>query len=505
MKRKKVLSVALTAAILSASAAGCGGNAGSSAVGTDQTSAAGSSQQGQSDEKIQLTLCSPDNTFGLSTDSELQQAVIDMLEEKADVEINAIIPPISSYNEKLETMISGGDVPDVFYVSQAMTRLPNYIARGRVLPLNDYISNSEALSIIDQDMFDVLAVDGQIYHVPYVMPKMKVLFLRKDIMDEYGINLSNTPTTEEFKTEMMKLNGTGIIPLSLPKFIDNLQFFMNSFGAYAGIYQNGNGEYVDGFQEPQMIDALEYLRDLYESGVIDQEFITTENATMREYVYTGKAASDLEYTTNYSTYQKESANAGNESEIFPIYCLYGPEGEGSCLNESVQIAYCISADCENPDKAFQLIETLIADPEMYPAFFNIGVERAHYIVNDQGYLEPTEKAANSGYAPKYSYLYDSFIPEFNMSFKLDPEIENSLPEQKEIIDKANAVKGPKYMLPSGKSTMYDECAASITSTWQEIVSQVILGSVTVEEGMENYRNFWNSIDGDAMLEELNAG
>ena len=59
------------------------------------------------------------------------------------------------------------------------------------------------------------------------------------------------------------------------------------------------------------------------------------------------------------------------------------------------------------------------------------------------------------------------------------------------------------MIPSGKSDLYDECAASITSTWQEIVSQIVLGSVTVEEGMENYKNFWRSIDGDTLLKELN--
>ena len=68
---------------------------------------------------------------------------------------------------------------------------------------------------------------------------------------------------------MSKLNGTGIIPFSFPKWIDNFQFFMNSFGAYAGIYKNADGVYVDGMQEEQMVDALAYLRELYTSGVMD--------------------------------------------------------------------------------------------------------------------------------------------------------------------------------------------------------------------------------------------
>ena len=39
-----------------------------------------------------LSICSADNTFGLSTDPALQQAVVDMLEEACNVELEAIIP-----------------------------------------------------------------------------------------------------------------------------------------------------------------------------------------------------------------------------------------------------------------------------------------------------------------------------------------------------------------------------------------------------------------------------
>ena len=76
----------------------------------------------------------------------MQQAVIDMLDEKANVDLEAIIPPISSYNDKLETMMAGGDVPDIFSISQAMTRLPNYVAREQVI--NAVISKASPDKII---------------------------------------------------------------------------------------------------------------------------------------------------------------------------------------------------------------------------------------------------------------------------------------------------------------------------------------------------------------------
>lgn len=450
-----------------------------------------------------MTICSADNTFGLSTDPDLQQAVVSMLEEACNVELEAVIPPIGSYNDKLETMMTGGDVPDIFSISQAMTRLPNYVAREQPMVLNDLLKTSEALSAIDESYFNALAIGGNIYAIPYYYPRVKCLFLRKDIMEQYDIQLSETPTTEEFLTEMGKLKGTGVIPFSFPKWIDNFQYFLNSFGAYAGIYQNADGVFVDGMQEEAMVAGLTYLRELYTSGVMDQEFITTENNTMREYVYTGKAACDIDYVANYSNYISQSAAAGMSTDVQPIYMLVGPDGMGGGLNESIQTAWCISSECKDPAAALRVIEALVTDPAVHAAFYNTGVEGVHYTIED-GIAVPTEKAANSGYAIKYNYITDSFIPDFSMlPYQPGAEMKAALELQRQIIDKGMELRGPKQMIPAGKSELYDENSASITSYWKEVISQIVLGSVTIEEGLNNYRNFWDSVDGDTILAELN--
>ena len=135
------------------------------------------------DDVPTLSICSADNTFGLSTDPDLQQAVVSMLEEKCGVKLEAIIPPIGSYNEKLETMMAGGDAPDVFSISQAMTRLPNYVAREQTMELNDLIAASPALSAIDESYYNALAIGGKIYAIPYYYPRVKCIFMRKDVME----------------------------------------------------------------------------------------------------------------------------------------------------------------------------------------------------------------------------------------------------------------------------------------------------------------------------------
>ena len=71
------------------------------------------------DDVPTLSICSADNTFGLSTDPDLQQAVVSMLEEKCGVKLEAIIPPIGSYNEKLETMMAGDGLTGGSFTQQA--------------------------------------------------------------------------------------------------------------------------------------------------------------------------------------------------------------------------------------------------------------------------------------------------------------------------------------------------------------------------------------------------
>jgi len=514
--KKRNIALALAGVMVMGTVAGCGQSGSTASTTAAATTAAPAASEAPAEtkeeakteapaeERVKLTICSADNTFGLSTDPELQQAVIDAVEEATNVELEAVIPPIGTYNEKLETMMAGGDVPDIFSISQAMTRLPNYVAREQVLCLDDLIAGSEKLSAIDDSYYNALAIDDKVYDVPYYYPRVKCLFLRKDIMEEYDIQLSETPTTEEFTTEMSKLKGTGIIPFSFPKWIDNFQYFLNSFGAYAGIYKNADGVYVDGMQEPQMVDGLNYLRELYTSGVMDQEFITTENNTMREYVYTAKAASDIDYVANYSNYVSQSAAANKATDVQPIYMLVGPDGKGGGLNESIQTAWCISADCEHPEAAMRVIEALVTDPAVHAAFYNTGVEGAHYTF-ENGVAVPTEKATNSGYSIKYNYITDSFISDFSsLPFQPDDETKKSLETQRTMIEKAMELRGDKQMIPSGISTLYDETSASITNTWKEVISQIVLGSTSVEEGLKSYKNFWDSVDGDTMLKELNG-
>ncbi|MDY3849364.1 MAG: extracellular solute-binding protein [Bullifex sp.] len=468
--------------------------------------AQGSSEK--NDGPVTIKLSAADNTYGLSTDPELQGAITNLILEKTGVNVEPIIPPLASYNDKLATLINSGDAPDLFVVAQCMAKIPQYVARGQLLDLTDYIKNSEALKAIDPSLLAIPYTDGNNYFVPYNNPKSKGIMIRKDVMEKYGINLSATPTTEEFKREMSKLLGTGITPFTFPKWVDNFQFFYNSFGAWAGVYKNEAGVYVDGFQEPEVAEALKYIHELYTMGILNAEFITTENSQMREKTYTGQSASDIDYITNYINYVQNTEKAGCPTEMHVIYKLVGPNGDGGALNEATQTAFVISADTKHPDEAFKVLEAIVTDPELYPAFFGIGVEGAHYTLSNSGEITPTAKASNSGYKYTLNYLSDSFlnIQLDKLPFTLNESLLAGIKTTQEHIRAVVPNLGPNHNADVlvGLSEEYDRVSPSIKSTRESIAAKIVMGSVTVEEGMAEYQNFWKSINGPKILAELNG-
>ncbi|GHT63961.1 sugar ABC transporter substrate-binding protein [Spirochaetia bacterium] len=457
--------------------------------------------------KPSITLVTADNTYGLSTDPDLQAAITKMLEEKTGVQISPIVPPVASYTDKLSTLINSGEIPDLFSVSQSMTRIPQMVAREQALDLTDYIAKSPVLSKLDPVLFKDLKINGKIYFIPYNYPKTKAIYLRKDVMDTYGIKLSHTPTTEEFSREMKKLTGTGIVPFCFPKWVDNFQYFYNSFGAWGGVYKK-DGAFIDGFQTQEMRNALAYLTQLYKDGVLNQEFITTENNDMREKVYTAKAASDIDYVSNYINYVQNNQAAGKPSEMFLIYKLLGPGGAGGSLNEATQTAWVISSRTKNPDAAIKVAETIISNMDVYQAFYGIGLEGQHYTLDANRVIVPAAKAANSGYKYTLNFISDFLYP-FNidnLSFGLDKNLSAGINQQVAEISSSQPHTGPNYSadVPVGKSEAYDRVAPSIKSTRESIAAKIIIGSVSLDAGMAEYENFWKSINGAQLLNELNA-
>lgn len=509
VKIRKVIALVLVAVMALTMFAGCGGEsketgAADSSKAADSSVAAdtGAQQTDTPKEKVKLSFfLSQTGWGGEAVDPELMAEVEKVIEEKTNTDLEVIAPPQSSYNDKLNVVLSSGQIPDIYAVRKAMDNIHVMASRGYTMPLDELIKNTpEITSLVDQKYLDYLKVDGKLQGIPMYVPLSKFIWLRKDVLDANGVKLSETPTTDEFYNEMKKLVGKGVIPFTFAKFLDNLPFFFNPFGAYYGIGEK-DGKYVDGFNTPEAKEALAYVAKLYKDKIWDQEFLTNENATIRENLFSGKAASTLDYYNRYIYFSTEASKVKAPTEFVPIYELKGPNGNGGNLYEAIQDALCISAKSKDADRALEVIKYYVFTEEGVKLRC-LGVKDKHYTI-ENNIITPTEKAKNSGYKCDVNqfYLYYPQVKDFG--FKWGDTVEKLIPQQVKYNEETNKHLGPKYSIPSNKSDLYNKNLSAYKKKIDEISSKIIMGSASVEDGYKEYEAFWKSINGDEMLTQLN--
>lgn len=500
MKRMKWMSLVLAVSISAGFLVGCGqGEHSKAPAGTTDTSSANlSTGVGEIEEITFVTNSSSNNVFAGDNEA-LNQAAIDYVEKQTGIRLNVIAIPHNSYQEKINLMLSSGDAIDVFLLQNAREFASMNIRRGYMADITEFINSSDNLSRVEKSYYDALSHEGKIYGIPMLSPANQILYVRKDILDKYDVKVPLN--TDEFYTEFKKLADQGVVPLCLPKWINNIQFFFNSFDAWRGLRLSADGKWVDGFCTPEMKEALEYMRLLYKDGILDQEFITNENAKMREKYISGSAACCLYWGHWYTSAIMEPKTLNPEAESVAITALAGPEGQkGGALNQSIQDAYAVYAKSNKKEAAVKVLDWLTASPEGV-MLSSVGVEGVHYSFNENGEIEMTKASQDVGFPLSTVPLLSSIIPE-GVEVSLPAELQDAYNQNKELMPSIYKNMGPWYKVPAGLSDTYDKIEASYLAKLDEFITDAILNG-DIEKVMEDYEAYWNSIDGDAILAELN--
>ncbi len=452
---------------------------------------------------VKLSFClSQTGWGGEAVDPELMKEVQKVIEQKTNTVLDVIAPPHSSYNDKLNVMLASGQIPDIFAIRKAMDNVQIMAARGYTMPLDTAIKKfPEITGQVGKRYLDYMRVEGKLMAVPMYVPLSKVIWMRKGTLDLYGVKLSETPTPDEFYNEMKKIDSKRFIPFTFPKFLDNLPFFFNPFGAYYGIGINNAGLFYDGFNTPMAKEALAYCAKLYKDKIWDQEFVTNENASMREKLFSGKAISALDYYNRYIYYSVESYRVNKPSAFVPVYELKGPKGYYGNLNEAIQDALAISSKSKNVEKALEVIKYYVYTEEGVK-LRNLGVEGKHYTI-ENGTIQAIDRAKNSGYKSDVNGFFLYFPKISDYGFKWDPITEKLMPEQIKVNAEANKHLGPRYIVPGGKSDLYDKNQPAYVKKIQEISAKIITGHISIDAGYAEHEAFWRNIKGDDMLAELN--
>ncbi|MFS0612225.1 ABC transporter substrate-binding protein [Lederbergia ruris] len=121
-----------------------------------------------------------------------EKMVKDYEAENPNIKIKLQEVPQDQIDQKLQTMIAGGNVPDVWSANWADSGFATYQGLGALLDLTPYIEKDpDAVEGIDEKLLDIYTIDGKKYGVP-ILSMGSYIFYNKELFDEAGLEYPPT-------------------------------------------------------------------------------------------------------------------------------------------------------------------------------------------------------------------------------------------------------------------------------------------------------------------------
>ncbi len=215
--KKRLFASILIAALTAASFASCGGSGNSSSTSSgSESQTSGSSAAAESDSSDEAPYAITMAYLGGSEQPDYQE-VMDAINELTMKELNMTFEGVQlgfgDFTDKLRLMLTGGDKLDVLFTFA--TQASAYVSQNLVINLLDY-NGTNLMEEYGQGIVDAIgeeqAYGGQINGVLYGIPSQKEamgtagIVMRKDIVDELGIDPSGWSTYDDLNETFAKVH-----------------------------------------------------------------------------------------------------------------------------------------------------------------------------------------------------------------------------------------------------------------------------------------------------------
>ena len=333
---------------------------------------------------------------------------IQEIEEKFNVNLEFIHPPVGQEKDNFAIMMADSTLPDMIFGSGIDSYYPGGVEMayedGVLFDYTDYINEENTpnfynlikddeflMKVVKDDEERIIRLGAKIYgsekaDLNYIGP-----MIRKDYLEATGLEVPKTIDgwTEMFKA--MKENGIEY-PLVLDKGYSDLGFiydsntFSSAYGVSAsGFYLKDDGTVAYGPAEDSYKDYLAQLNSWYEAGYINPDFATQSSDDAMSILAAGKGGSIIEHLYTYGdhyyvTTEKDNEAAAMVAAPIPVLNdgdeLAGLRSSGRGLGDYKYI----TADCKNPEACIALLDALYL--EDIDTLMNYGVEGIGYTVED---------------------------------------------------------------------------------------------------------------------------
>ncbi|MBB6481220.1 extracellular solute-binding protein [Spirochaeta isovalerica] len=432
-------------------------------------------------------------------DWEGQKVFIEEFNRLTGMELDIVQPPHQQYMEKLMVSFSGKDSPELCEI------LPEYlsllVSREIALPLDKYIENSIHVSHFDDEFLDNLrSHDGHIYGFPARDGGGCVTYIRKDWLDNLGLEIPRT--WEQFHNVLRAFTYDDPDENGL----DDTRGYTDVNSGAEDWYNRAimldgrveiywkNGAWVDGFTEPAATAALERLKTIYQEGLVDPNIVTNTTFTARNRFINGDVGVFTYWGNHWARNLLERTGkvSGPEVELVAI-----PPLDDGYYIKRVAPLLVITSDTEEPGKVFSSFIDRQYDKGEIQTLFTYGVKGYHwdFVDGEPRFLinqnDPYKVLFTKSFVPPTEIIND-----WDQPMRIDEVI---VPVQETLNSNSRQEK-----IKFGKAN-YDRYYLEIERSLKpDIISRIINGGISIEEGLSEYRRKAAELSLDKILDELNG-
>lgn len=414
-------------------------------------------------------------------------------ERLTGIQMNLDIISNNEYTTVLELAFASDTVPDVFDLNG--DNMAVYAKQGAIADLTDLIKNSDFYDRVDPALWESITLDGKLYGVPLEIPSGAVTYVRKDWLDRLGLEI---PKTYEEFTNMLKAFKEQIPECTVPITAPGLKTSMNLPEFFQGAtpeFTKVDGKWVDGMGQDNMKTALENLSTAYADGLLDSEVVTNTTSNCRDQWYSGSVGVFNYWGGLWGKTLTERLKVNvPDAEVVAI-----PPIEGAVYEFAAPNILCISSRLSEDEiqSIFKYFMEYSHDGGEGQVLFESGVENLHW-KQEGGKLVPLPTLSNPDEILQKAWItpWLAVAPLTVTDKQLD--MDQTVIDSLAVINEYGKQKNVYPVSPT-----LTKIKSELDMLKQEVVAKVVMGDMTVEEGLNKYKTESEMLNVAKVVEEMN--
>jgi raffinose/stachyose/melibiose transport system substrate-binding protein len=216
----------------------------------------------------------------------LKEIIAKFENENLDIKISNQSIFGDEYLPTLKTRFASGSEPDVFGLWPG-SDIKHLIKAGKVADITDTLKQDRTwMDSFKQSGFSQTTYNNRIYGIPFELV-FEGLFINKDLFTKFSVK---EPTNyKELKDAITVFKQNGIIPIAYNSSAEGSYIYQNMIASLGD--SQGVEEYIqDNKINPCYINAMKYMKELYDMGAFPKDALTLNSNERNELFFSKQAA-----------------------------------------------------------------------------------------------------------------------------------------------------------------------------------------------------------------------